>query len=145
MERHAAKRPAEYSENHRKDHQVKHRRWRRASRAEVGVIKTRIAVGMALIFATGSALATPQEFSDLEVREIGTGRSADGIYIGTSNSANSLDGCGSTFFIEAGHPLLNQNLAIALAAMYAKSRVQIQVDGCNGAGAMQLKSVNALR
>lgn len=104
-----------------------------------------MAVGMALMLATGWALATPQEFSDLEVREIGTGHSAEGLYIATSNSANSLDGCGSTFFIEAGHPLLNQNLAIALAAMYAKSRVRIEVDGCLESRAMKMKGIHVVR
>ena len=99
----------------------------------------------ALLVAAPGARATPQEFSDQEIREIGTGGSAEGIYIVTSNTDLSPDGCGSRFFLEAANPLLNQNLAIALSALYARSRVQIQVDGCQGDSAMRMKSIRVVR
>lgn len=108
----------------------------------------------AFLFAfSAAAQATPQEFIGQEIREIGTGGSAEGIYIITTNTERSLDGCGSGFFLEAANPLLNQNLAIALSALYARSRVQIQVDGCQGAvlgqeegqRAMRMKNIRVLR
>jgi hypothetical protein len=98
-----------------------------------------------LLAAAPGAHATPQEFFGQEVREVGTGGDVEGIYIVTANTEQSLDGCGTRFFIEAANPLLNQNLAIALSALYAKSRVQIQVDGCQASGAMRMKSIRVVR
>lgn len=91
------------------------------------------------------ALAVPQEFTDLEIREIATGTAGEGIYLATGNHEASADGCGPGFFIEAGHPLLNQNLAIALSGLYAKSRVQIRVDGCADNGSMKIKGIGVAR
>lgn len=97
------------------------------------------------LLTTPAAWAIPQEFPDQEVREVGSGASAEGIYIVTANTENSIDGCGSRFLLEAGHPLLDQNLALVLSALYAHNRIHVQVDGCGGAGAMRLKSIRVVR
>jgi hypothetical protein len=100
---------------------------------------------LSLLMVAAGAHATSQEFSDQEVREVGTGGAVAGIYIATTNTERSLDGCGSRFFVEAANPLLSQNLAIALSALYGRSRVQIEVDGCQGDSAMRIKGIRVVR
>lgn len=104
-----------------------------------------VAVVFGVLFATAGARATPQDFPDQEIRAVASGNSAEGIYIVTANADSSVDGCGTRFLLEAGNPLLNQNLALALSAFYAHSRVHLQVDGCQGSEAMRLKSIRITR
>jgi hypothetical protein len=104
----------------------------------------RVATAIALGLSPEWAWSTPQQFSGQEIKELGTG-GGEGIHIVTANMERSLDGCGGEFLLPATHPLLNQALAIALAAMYAKSRVQIEVDGCLGPGAMKVTGIQVAR
>ena len=110
--------------------------------------RTSLAMLLGLLMVASGVQATPQEFLDQEIKEVGasgTTGSVPGIYIATSNTERSLDGCGAQFFLGAANPLLNQSLAIALSALYTKSHVSIEVDGCQADDAMRIKSIRVAR
>lgn len=135
--------PQNPQSNHQSSRRLNHQR-------RPGVRKkwTGPAMLFGLLMVASGVQATPQEFSDQEIRGVGssiTTGSVPGIYIATTNTERSLDGCGAQFFVGAANPLLNQSLAIALSALYTKSHVRIEVDGCQGDDAMRIKSIRVAR
>lgn len=100
---------------------------------------------MAMLLLDSFAAATPQDFSNLSVVQVVTGWGSEGIYLGTSNTAKSIDGCGPAFFMATGNPLLNQNFAIALAAFSTGNMVQIHVDGCLDSNNMKMTGIRVVK
>lgn len=99
-----------------------------------------------LTFSLLSCAIAPTAFSaqsiDLqEVRYVSTGWGAEGVYVQTTVSTVSSNGCGPTYMIEPSHPMIKTMTAILLSAFYTGAKVNLYVDGCISPGVMNLKSV----
>lgn len=82
-----------------------------------------------------------QNITGQEVRYVGTGWSAEGLYILTVASTTSQDGCGPRYMIEPTHPMIKTMTAMLLMAFQTGTKVELFVDGCRAPDTMKLQSV----
>ena len=94
------------------------------------------------LFSDGHA---GQSIDAQELRYVGTGWNAEGLYVFTVANISSTDGCGPKYRIDANHPMLKIMTAELLSAFYAGARVNLYVDGCIAPDLMNLKSVAVVK